>query len=282
MFYNIIIWLNNLISLFNIFNFRLVLNFDRGTSMVNFCESDIITNYFAETFNTWSSLAISILGIFGIYKILYSDEMIDILKKHQDINIENRYIEESKSNRYMLNFVLILIGLGSYYFHAELSEFAHWTDIICISWILILSDKYLDNILNYGKKIKYSYLFITFIHILSSLYIPSIHIFFQYATGYYLVTKINKLVKLLEIKGEKNYDINQIVISVKKKYLKIKIIFFLSVVIWIIDYFMCKYIHPYHIHWIFHIGIGFVGYSTIDLSKYLWLIKLTEQGEDSV
>ena len=120
------------------------------------------------------------------------------------------------------------------------------------------------------------------IHILSSLYIPFIHIFFQYAIGYYLVTKINKLVKLLEIKGEKNYDINQIVISVKKKYLKIKIIFFLSVAIWIIDYFMCKYINPYHIHWIFHIGIGFVGYSTIDLSKYLWLIKLTELGEDSV
>lgn len=281
MFY-IMFWLLRFINMFNSFNLVLLFNFDRGTSLVNFCESDVLTNKYSEYFNTWSSLSISLFGLLGIYKILYSYELVDIFKKHQDITIKKHYIEESKSNRYILNSILVLVGFGSFYFHSELSVFSHWIDIIFISLILILSDKYLDIVLNYENKKKYIYYLIGLLHLITSIYVPSIHIFIQFATGYYLVKKIDRLIKVLEDESKKNYDINHITRKIIKQYFNIKIIFVISVILWIIDYFGCVYINPYHIHWIFHIGIGWISYSIIDLSKYLWLIKFTEISEHIV
>ncbi len=104
----------------------------------------------------------------------------------------------------------------------------------------------------------------------------------QYATGYYLVKKIDRLISVLENESKKNYDITQVTIRVKKKYVNTKVIFVLSVVLWLIDYFGCVLINPYHVHWIFHIGIGWVSYGIIDLTKYLWLIKFTEILEHKV
>lgn len=281
MFY-ILFWLFRFINMFNPVKFEILFNFDRGTSLVNFCESDMLTNNYSEYFNSWSSLAISLFGFLGIFKILYSDELVDIFKKHQDITIKKQYLLESKSNRYMLNSILVLVGLGSFYFHSELSEFSHWVDISFISLILILSDRYLDNILNYDRKKKYIYYLVGSIHLITSICIPSIHIFIQYATGYYLVKKIDRLINVLEDESKKNYDINLITIRVKKKYQNIKILFLISVILWLIDYFGCIYINPFHVHWIFHIGIGWVSYGIIDLSKYLWLIKFTEISEHRV
>jgi hypothetical protein len=256
---------------FNIDESNFLLNFEKGTSLVNFCESDVLTTDYVEYFNTWSSLAISIFGLIGIFKILYTDELVNIFKKYQDITLGKEYIRTSKKNRYVLNSILVLIGLGSFYFHSELSVFAHWVDIIFISIILILSDKYLDNIID--KRRIYTYYLFGLVHLLTSIYIPSIHIFMQFLSGYFIVKKIDKTLKILEEKSKKNYDINQIYLSVVKKYNNIKIVFVTSVILWIIDYFLCKFIHPYHLHWIFHIGIGYVGYQIIDLTKYLWLVK---------
>ncbi len=282
MLYIIIIWILHIINFSNQFGLEMIFNFDRGTSLVNFCESDILNNTLSENFNSWSSLAISLFGFAGISQILYSDELVNIFKKHQDITIPQEYILESKKNRYILNSVLVLIGLGSFYFHSELSEFAHWVDIIFISLVLILGDKYLDIILNPDKKLKKIYYLIGLIHLITSIMIPSIHIFIQFGTGYLIVKKIDKIMGQLENHSAKNYDINQITLKVKKKYSQIKNVFYLSVIIWVIDYFGCKFISPYHVHWLFHIGIGYVGYGTIDLSKYLWLVKYTEIKENSV
>jgi hypothetical protein len=269
-----------IINHINNFSLTVLFNFDRGSSFVNFCETDILSLEYSEMWNTCSSLMISLFGLYGMCKIAYTDELAEIFKKHQDISLKKEYIQESKLNRYILNFVLILVGFGSFYFHSELSEFAHWVDILFISMILILSDKYLDNI-NLNKK-RYIYYLFGVVHLITSILIPSIHIFLQYFTGFYIVTKINKLIKKLETKSQENYDVAQICISVKKKYSNTKNVFYFSLIVWLIDYFLCFLIKPYHLHWIFHIGIGWVAYSIIDLSKYLWLIRFNEVLENKV
>lgn len=252
-------------------NYKMVLDFHKGSSLVNFCEKDIYNTLIVEKFNTWSSLVISLMGLIGILKILYSDELVNVFKKHSDISLKPELIVESKRYRYILNLILIIIGLGSMYFHSENSQFSHWVDIIFISIILIMSDYYLDNM--FKRKVILLNWILGSIHLITSLYIPSIHIFMQFATGFMIVRKINNYVKKLKDKGNDIYDIQEISKKLEKKYFKIKLVFYLSLILWIIDFFGCSYIYPFHTHWLFHIGIGWVGYEIIDLSKYLYLTK---------
>ncbi len=58
-------------------------------------------------------------------------------------------------------------------------------------------------------------------------------------------------------------------VNLMDKYFNIKKYFGLSLFFWIIDYFLCKDIQPYHTHWIFHILIGYVSYQVITLLKYI-------------
>lgn len=261
-------------------NYKMVLDFQRGSSLVNFCEGDIYTRLIVENFNTWSSLVISLMGLIGILKILYSDELLDVFKKHSDIGLKPELIRYSELYRYMLNFMLILIGLGSMYFHSHNSQFSHWVDIILISMILVMSDYYMDNM--FKRKIIIIHLIIGCIHLITSLFIPSIHIFIQFATGFMIIKKINYNMKKLKDKGKDNYDILEISKKVEKKYFRIKLIFYLSLLLWIIDFFLCGYIYPFHTHWLFHIAIGYVGYGIIDLSKYLYLTESFDIVENRV
>ena len=48
------------------------------------------------------------------------------------------------------------------------------------------------------------------------------------------------------------------------EYNNIKTIFGFSLLYWVIDYFGCKFITPYHVHWIFHILIGITGFKIIN------------------
>ncbi len=257
-----------------------LLNYDRGSSLVNFCETDIIENRIVEYFNTISSLAIVIFGFYGIMKVITDKEIQGIFKKNSDISIQKDFMTKSKSSRYILNIVLVLVGFGSMYFHSELSVFAHWVDIILISIILLLSEYYLDYIEK--KPSLLIYYFFGILHLISSLFIPSLHIFIQYITGFLIVKKINSYMKKLKEKGESNYDIMTIHKQIEKKYFHTKIIFLLTIILWVIDYFGCTFIHPYHTHWIFHFGIGLTAYRIIDMSKYMWLIKSHDVIENRV
>ncbi len=284
-YFNDITSLTDLTSLsdFNDIDINQIVKIDniRGSSLVNFCEPDLHHMMVSEWYNTYSSLIISLFGLIGLYYLYKNDELLDILKKNNDIEIDKKYLRESKLNRFVLYTQLFLIGLGSAYFHSNTSQFGHWIDIILISNILITSEMYLDNIICGKKKIVVAGFFLL-IHLISSLCIPSIHIFFQYSIGFLLVKKINFSMKSLKNKSENNYDITQLYHKVEKKYFQIKICFGLAVIVWLIDYFSCSLIYPYHIHWIFHILIGYTGYQTIDISKYFWLTKYQEINENRV
>ncbi len=255
-------------------------NFDRGSSLVNFCESDIYENRIVETYNTYSSLAIVVFGLIGIIKILNDKELTFFFKKHVDIYIEQDLLKKSDNQRLILNYILILVGCGSTYFHSETSEFSHWIDIILISIILLSSEYFIDTIDKKPKKTFY-FLFII-LHLLSSIYIPSVHIFLQFITGFLIVKKINSLMKKIKKIGDDNYDIMTVYKKIEIEYSKTKIIFGISILLWIIDYFGCYIINPYHTHWLFHIGIGLTSYKIIDLSKYLLLVKSKDVIENRV
>lgn len=196
-------------------------------SAVNFCENDIFLYGIAEPYNVISSLAISLFGIYGLVK-------------------------ESSIKYQILYSLLLLIGLGSAYFHSQLTEFSHWVDIIFISCILVFSLWCIND----SKNIIVYTLF-SGLHLITSIFLPVIHIFILFATGFMIHSiisfKINKLEDYILLD---NYRV-------------IKYIFYASLVCWIIDYFCCNYISPYHVHWIFHILIGYVAYKIIKLSKNL-------------
>lgn len=242
-----------------------------GSSLVNFCEHDNYSSLFVETLNTWSSLVISLFGIIGIIKLYYFNDYNNLFKKYSDLTLKHKLVLRSVRIINILYNILILIGFGSLIFHGQMSQFAHWIDIAFISLILILSDYYLDNLIE--NRIVLIHYIIGLFHLTTSIIMPSIHIFIQFATGFMIVKKINYHIKKLKDHGSDNYDIEQIYFKIQNQYYKIKLVFYLSLIFWIIDYFGCRYINPLHTHWIFHIGIGWVGYSAIDLSKYLYLTE---------
>jgi hypothetical protein len=204
--------------------------FIRGKSAVNFCEKDYYDIFNGELWNVISSLIMSLFGLYGVF-ISY------------------------KSQSKKLNLLLCLIGLGSAFFHYELSPFAHWIDIILISMILIYSLYCIDKSSN--KNIFYSLVFLG--HLLTSLYIPQIHIFIQFLTGFVLQNRIEYLLSINSISDDK----------LMKSYSKTKKIFIGALIFWLIDYTGCNFISPYHTHWIFHILIGLVSYRIIKLVNYV-------------
>lgn len=258
-------------------NYKLLLDNQMGTSLVNFCEPDNYSSIFVEKFNVWSSLVISLFGILGIIKLFYSNELTDLLKKHTGISLKQEFSNRSFNFRLLLNIILFFIGIGSFLFHSKTSQFYHWIDIFFISLILILAEYQLDNM--FRNKTVLFYYVVGLIHLITSLMIPSIHIFIQFGTGFMIVKKINY--HMIKFKNNiiNNYDIAQIYKKIEYKYNKTKIIFYLSLLCWVIDYFGCKFIKPLHTHWIFHIGIGWMSYLIIDLTKYLYLSKTLNENK---
>jgi hypothetical protein len=222
-----------------------------GNSIVNFCECDSYWKGIGEPWNVLSSLFIVFFGLYGIYnvncKLIYSIDKIITKEKKIQLNI--------------LYCLLGFIGLGSMFFHYKLSQFAHWVDIIFISLILI----YFQYILSSKKKMmtKLIYLLLLKIHFLTSIYIPLFHIFFLFGTGFIIKNRIEYKIKLNNlIKFNTEHKL-------KNKYLLIRKIFILALGFWVLDYFGCYLINPYHVHWIFHILIGFVSYHIINFIKDL-------------
>ena len=97
----------------------------------------------------------------------------------------------------------------------------------------------------------------------TSIYIPQIHIFFLFGTGFSIKNRIENKIELYNLKSsDMDYKLSN-------KYIMIKKLFILALGFWIMDYFGCSFISPYHIHWIFHILIGFVSYHIINFIKDL-------------
>lgn len=227
--------------------------FNRGSSVVNFCEPDFeykfMDEIIGEPMNVISSFIIIFFGIYGIYKSL-QEENIDSM-------IYNYYSK-------ILYLLLILVGFGSAYFHWDLSLFAHWIDIILISIILIFSNYCLEKRFDL-LSVKFKYFFIFIIHLCTSIKIPSLHIFIQFMTGFYIQSQIESKFSII-----KTTMSNEIYIKTLNEYNNIKKLFIASLFFWILDYFVCKNIRLYHTHWIFHILIGLVSYKIIRLLKIMY------------
>jgi hypothetical protein len=127
--------------------------------------------------------------------------------------------------------------------------------LVYSQYILLSKKNQLDN--------KLKYLGLIIIHFTTSIYIPYLHIFFLFGTGFVIKKSIERKIDL-------NYFIYNHQNSIlKQNYLWIKKYFCLGLVFWIIDFFGCDIISPFHIHWLFHILIGLVSYKIIGLVKYL-------------
>lgn len=240
--------------------------FVNGSSPVNFCEPDLYYMNLGEFYNTITSFFILLAGIYGIYKLTKIDK--NYLKKNLYINeITDSTLKIYKNHSFNLYSLLCFVGIGSIYFHSKLSEFSHWVDIIFISLILLLSDYYLNKIDN--KLDKSYYIMLLIVHILSSIFAPSIHIFFLFITGINIKKKLNENLNRLENSIESS-SFNKI----EKKFNNISKLFLLSKLLWIIDYLGCEYINGYHLHWIFHILIAIISYKIIKLNLvFYFLIK---------
>ena len=221
-------------------------------SAVNFCESDLFIGGIGEIWNVLSSFVMVGFGLYGLYGVNYKFVR------------DNMLSESTKTRLNILYTLLTLVGLGSVFFHAHLSPFAHWIDIIFISMILVYSQFILSytNTNIFLNKLKYMALLL--VHLATSLYIPQIHIFLLFGSGFW-VKKLIEYKIYVETNFVQSTNSNHII----NTYWWIKKYFFITLMLWIIDYFGCVFITPYHVHWIFHILIGLVSYKIIDLVRYL-------------
>lgn len=85
------------------------------THEVDFCEHNYaVTEYVAEFYGALSSLSISCFGLYGLYS--------------------SRHVSK-KYHRFDICFLfLVVIGLGSFWFHATLKPYAQWSDEIPMMW----------------------------------------------------------------------------------------------------------------------------------------------------
>lgn len=227
-------------------------------SAVNFCEQDLFICGIGEIWNVQSSFIMVGFGLYGLYNVRY--------KFDKEYNLISTHVKTKLNVLYTL---LSFVGLGSAFFHAHLSPFAHWIDIIFISLILVYSQYILSDsqyILSDSNKLlnKFRYIIFILIHIITSIYIPQFHIFLLFGTGFNIKKSIEYRIDA-KFNLIQSYNYNQLT----NKYLLIKKYFVCALIFWIIDYFGCIFITPYHVHWIFHILIGIVSYKIIDFVRYL-------------
>lgn len=224
-------------------------------SLVNFCEPDLFIYGLGEIWNVLSSLVIVFFGLYGLVNVIRNN------KFNSNINMNN--YNKNKLNSIILYLLLTFVGFGSVYFHAKLSPFAHWVDIIFISMILLYSQYILITNNNINK---FTHLVLLCLHFVISIYYPQLHLFLLFGTGFSVKNLIEYKINILN--NQLNNPINHELIQ---KYNWTKKYFIISLILWIIDYFGCEIILPYnlHVHWIFHIFIGLVAYKIIGLVKYL-------------
>lgn len=223
-----------------------------------------------EILNVFSSFVIISFGLYGLYNVCYRLVREDYLLS-----------ETIKSRSKILYTLLTFVGFSSLFFHSrqiqqiqqieqieqiEQSLFANWIDIIFISIILV----YLQFILSNKKKNqnsfsnKLKYIFLMFVHFISSVYIPQIHLILLFGSGFV----VYKLIKY-KIDVETNFIQSSNSNHLINTFWWVKKYFVATLIFWIIDYFWWVFANPYNIHWILHILKGLVLYKIIDVVRYI-------------
>lgn len=212
------------------------LNMKTHTSEVDFCEMNNDT-VIVENFNTWSSLIISLYGLYGIMKIY-------------------RYY---RTDRYFWKeifvfFNLFVVGLCSVYFHSTLSAFGHLLDIYSIACILSSAIFIIDH----GSKLNLGISLI--LNAIVCLLAPTLELLVLFVKGFYVKSRIDTLIESYDKIVVDEIDFKH----AKSKYVTVQYMFVVAFIFWLIDFFLCKYLHGMHLHFIFHILIGHVSFCAID------------------
>ncbi len=217
-----------------------------NSTNINFCEPDNNYGFVFECYNTMSSLCFVILGVYGVKS-------------------------NTQFNKLILYYMLIIVGLLSAYYHAILSEFSHIMDIMSISMILSTSVYCIEKT-SFNKKTEIEDFIVglrygieMMIYSILAFISPSLHIIMEFYEGYKLKQLFEKRINDIKINKFLNDDeINKLY----KKYNICKWTFISSVILWMIDYFLCELLDGYHLHWIFHILIAIMSYNLINLLDY--------------
>lgn len=206
------------------------------TSEIDFCETNNDT-FIVEQFNTWSSLIISLYGLYGIMKIC-------------------RYHKTDRDfwKEIFVFFNLFVVGLCSVYFHSTLSAFGHLLDIYSIACILSSAIFIIDH--SSKMSLGFSLLVSAIICVLA----PSFELLVLFTKGFYVRTRVDKVIESYE-----NSSINEKIFKyIKSKYITAQYMFIIAFIFWLIDFFLCRYLNGMHFHFIFHVLIGHVAYVAID------------------
>jgi alkaline ceramidase len=151
---------------------------------------------------------------------------------------------------------LIPIGITSAYFHGSLSLLGQLSDELSILFTIIYVSHYInDNIFKLCNR--YLLLIINFCQLYCAVVFPDYNRFILFIYSFIALKIINKINDSSNIKAQ-----NYIFFS--------KIFFYLSVLSWIIDYFLCIKIINFHSLW--HILISFTAFY---LFKYLHFIGVS-------
>lgn len=219
-----------------------------NTSEINFCEPDRNDGFAFEFYNTMSSLIFVILGIYGV-----------------KVNMQ--------TNKLILYYMLIVVGILSAYYHAFMSELSHIMDIMSISMILSTSVYCIEKSELKIKKIELNEDFIIgirygiemMIYTILAFISPSFHIIMEFYEGYRLKQIIENKINYLKLnKLLNNNDLFNLIL----KYNICRWTFIISVILWMIDFFLCELLNGYHLHWIFHIMIAIMSYNLISILDY--------------
>lgn len=196
------------------------------SSSFNFCEIDYLHHsYIVEYYNTISSLPIVLLGVYGLF------------------------FNKKLSNKYDVRYVLlILIGLGSIFFHTTMTRVGQLFDEIPMIW--------LNSFLLYDMIPS----FFWFISAFSITYYYIIFQSYEIFLIYFIFTGI--FVYFTPIYMNKNI--------IASRLLKLSLsLFTIGFIKWILDNLCCNYLHDYYLHAWWHIWSGFSVYFYIQFQMAL-------------
>jgi dihydroceramidase len=211
---------------------------DPVTSTIDWCEENYaVTPYIAEFWNTISNLAYIILGLYGL---------------HQSWNHEKRF---------KVTFLcLILVGVGSIFFHATLKWEGQLSDEIAMlmatlsTLYLLLSTKNIGSVRRY---ILIGGLFLIFVVFVIIYIFLQWALLFQVGWVSLVIVVVYRFMKLIQ----------QMEIAVQRYYRIITIIFVLAAMMWLIEQLTCtsfpivKLLKLHALFW--HIGTAIGAYAVM-------------------
>lgn len=199
------------------------------SSTVDWCENNYeVSRYIAEYVNSWTSLFISIVGIYGM----------------------TNYVNVS-----YLYFMLVIIGISSFMFHATLSEFNQMFDELSIMATIIVTLIHMNNKIRKVMNV-HSANVLGLIMFFSTLCIPQYNRFIMFTWSIIIIWYIRTYYNEIS--------------EVSTKYIKLgQLYFLLAVICWITDYLCIPALYNYYLHGWWHILVGLCGYNVFKGLSYM-------------